>query len=186
MDSSTTTLTISIGKSQEIVVMFGSTNYIFLQRSMIRDSVQADQQKVLLIDYEMGFWAPRGIDIGSHWVNRMIKWNGIDTKVSGHAFPSEDQRTLFVKEYLKELQRINPKRFNEDERDTEQHVMMEADFGVLFFTLFFSTILMKHSINFSREPSFLTVIPVFQSVYQKHKELCFKKYKNWQTVAGKV
>lgn len=155
------------------------TNYL---NCLVRENPEVEDQKVLLIDYEMAFWAPRGIDIGSHWINRSISWNGKQDKRNGHAFPPEEDRKLFIREYLKELERINPGKFNTDGKDTEEHLMMEADFGVLFFSLFFSTILLKHGINFEKEPSFLTVIPVMQDIYVQHKLHCQQRYPEWPRV----
>lgn len=63
----------------------------------------------------------------------------VGRKVNGHPFPPEDKRLLFVKEYLNELKRLNPAQLNQDGKETEEHLIMNVDFGVLFFSPFFFT-----------------------------------------------
>lgn len=152
------------------------TNYLNV---LVREEVKAGEHPIVLIDYEMAYYGPRAYDIAGHWTSRMITWNDKKNKVNGHKFPPEKERQAFVKEYLKEIERLNPNNFNNNGLDTEEAVMKEADIGVLQSCLSASLGLMTKAPRLTAEPSFVTVVPMFQDLFLRHKEKCLKKYPEW-------
>lgn len=148
---------------------------------LVRNNMKKGENPVVLIDYEMAYYGPRAFDIASHWFCRMITWNDKGNKVNGHKFPSEKERTNFIRHYLNELRRLDPENFNSDGLDTEYAVMRDADIGVLTACLSTSVALMSKSPKLKSEPSFVTIVPLLQELFLKHKQECLKKYPDWYT-----
>lgn len=164
---------LQVVPTREAFVNF-DTNFLNV---LVREHATPDQLKTVLIDYELALYAFRGLDLGGHFVNRIIKWNGQETKASGHPFPPESQRREFIKSYVEEV--IRMAKFTPDQRDTVDHVLMESDLGALFFSLFFSVIPLRHADKFLKEPSFFSILPLLQNFYIQHKKVCKEKYLNW-------
>lgn len=144
---------------------------------LVRENPVGDQLKTLLIDYEFAMFAFRGLDLGGHFVNRIIKWNGKETKASGHGFPPEPQRRQFVQYYIDEASKLV--KYTLDSRDTVDYVLMESDLGALLVALFFSAGVLRMGKVLLREPSFITVTTLLQTFYREHKKVCKEKYRNW-------
>ena len=89
--------------------------------------------KTALIDYELCFYGPRMIDFGGHFCSRMEDATGEKSLISGRDYAPEDQRRLFLQEYLQELQRLDPDDFN-PEIDNEEHLMLESEVGSLVYS----------------------------------------------------
>jgi len=155
------------------------TNYLNI---LVREDKDVEQEnKIVIIDYELSYIGPRVFDIARVWVNRMITWNDKKNKVNGHDFPGIQERELFVNEYLEEIKRLDPDNFNSDGLDEREHVMKEADFAVLSITLGGSLMLLKMLKVFEREPAFLTYIPFAQEMYLKMKQEYLGKYPDWNS-----
>lgn len=164
---------IHVVPSREAFITF-DTNFLNV---LVRDKQSDGQLRSVLVDYEMAIYAFRGLDLGGHFVNTLIKWDGKVTKNSGHKFPSEEKRKQFVEYYMEENAKLAA--YTLDERDTVDHVMMEADMGALLFSLFFSAMPLKFADKFMHEPSFFTVGPLLQDFYIDYKKVCKEKYTNW-------
>ena len=52
--------------------------------------------------------------------------------VSGHDYPPEDQRRLFLQEYLQEIRKLNPNNFD-PKIDNEEHLLLESEVGSLIY-----------------------------------------------------
>ena len=89
--------------------------------------------KTALIDYEFCFYGPRMIDFGGHFCSRMVDGTGKKSLVSGHDYPPEDQRRLFLQEYLQEIQRLDPKNLD-PKIDNIEHLMLESEVGSLVYS----------------------------------------------------
>ena len=86
--------------------------------------------KTVLIDYEICLYGPRIMDLGGHFCARMMDAAGEKSMVSGHDYPPEDQRRLFLRKYLQEIQRLDPNNFD-PKIDNEEHLMLESEVGSL-------------------------------------------------------
>ena len=159
--------------NREAFITF-DTNFLNV---LVRDKPTDSQLRTVLVDYEMAIYACRGLDLGGHFTNNLIKWDGKESKASGHQFPSEEKRREFLKYYLEETAKLAD--YTLDERDTVDHVLMESDLGTLFFALFFSAVTLKFADKFIREPAFFTILPLLQDFYIQYKKVCKEKYKNW-------
>ena len=139
-----------------------------------------EDKNIMIIDYELSYIGPRGFDIGGHWINTTLKWNGKETKVSGHAFPSLEERREFVREYLAEVKRLDPTNFNSDGLDSEGASMREADIGTLSALLGGTLSILKASpSSMKAEPCYVTYAPHSQQLYLQHKKECLERYPEW-------
>ena len=163
-------------KACDVLCIF-DTNFL---NCLIRDDWKDHNTRTVLIDYELSMYAPRGIDIGEHFLSRMINWRAEGNIASGHEFPPEDQRTLFVKSYLEEKKILDPLSFNASQGDTVEALLEEADVGALFVSLMFGLeMVTKLETSLQSEPTLITAIPLLLNFYQSHKRNCLRKYAHW-------
>ena len=137
------------------------------------------RKKIIFTNNSFAMFAPRGIDIGGHFINRMINWSHEKNKINEEPFPPVDERGLFVREYLEECQELNPQSFNADGMDNEGQVLMEADLGALFYSLYFFTWILSRESYWDLDPSIVTLLPFFHEFYTRYKLFCKKKYTQW-------
>jgi len=135
--------------------------------------------RITFMDMSSALYAPRGIDIGGHFINRMLNLADPQDVINGEVFPPVDERGLFAREYLRQKEKMNPEEFNVDGMDTEGQVLMEADLGALFYALYFYMHILKQEESWKSEPHLLLLLPFFHEFYTRYKLLCKKKYSNW-------
>ena len=84
----------------------------------------------MIIDYEACSYNYRGFDLANFFKSRRYDYSNIEERgfESGHKYPDSQRRLIVVREYLKELKRINPN-FDE-EVDNEENLMKEIDESV--------------------------------------------------------
>ena len=163
-------------KSPQVLCIF-DTNFL---NCLVRNNPKPGEPKTVLVDYELAMYGPRGIDIGGHFVNRMIKWNGKEDKKSGHPYPSEAEQRDFARHYLLEKKRLNPDTFDPT-FDNEVAVIEDTDIGTLYCSIFFGVVILKElKVLGEKEPSFVTSIPLLLNFYREHKESCLAKYPHWK------
>ena len=121
---------------------------------MVNSNKTGDDQ-VTFLDFEFTGYNYRGCDIGYHFKNRQIDVskfaeegkNGYDTNI---AYPSEEERRFFIREYLKVATKLYDS--VDESIDNEDHLLLEAEFygGLyqLFFTSFTLTFISKSSDQF--------------------------------------
>ena len=164
-------------KKSRDVFCCSDTNFL---NCLVRDEWNDYDTKTVLIDYELSMYAPRGLDIGEHFLSRMVNWDAEGDKASGHDFPPEDQRRLFAKYYLEEKKRLDPSSFNASQGDTIEDVLEEADVGALFISLSYAVeFTTRLETTLQSEPSFVLAIPFLLNFYQSHKQNCLRKYTHW-------
>ena len=118
---------------------------------LLKEEGKDVDEKVVLVDYEFCCYNYRGCDLGSHFQNRMMdvtklaeqqmKEGGMS---SGLTYPSEPERRFFVRAYLAEITRIGAFPFD-PETDTEDNLLLEAEFFGLVYQVFFLSWIIKDS-----------------------------------------
>ena len=92
---------------------------------------KSGDDKITFLDFESAGYNHRGADIGHHFRHRQFdvkKFNeeGGETFDSKIAYPSEEERRLFIREYLKvAMKSYNPV---DENIDNEDHLLLEAEF----------------------------------------------------------
>ena len=89
-----------------------------------------EEDKITLIDFEFSGYNYRGCDIGRHFHYRgddVTKYSKNDPEAFTKriAYPSEEERRFFVKEYLSQYKRLNGNL--DDSIDNEDHVLLESE-----------------------------------------------------------
>ena len=90
--------------------------------------------RIAIVDYEMTKCEPRGLELGGHLVNRTLNWKNKVKKPNGHDILDKQLRHFFITEYCKELAH-HLTDFDADGLDSVDHVMEEADIGILTYAL---------------------------------------------------
>ena len=136
---------------------------------------QGHDLRVVLIDYELAFYGKRLIDLGGHFVCRLLDFKN-QTKISGHEFPGEEERLYFIREYIKEIKKLKPSDFDPNGIDNEYHLMKEADIGALYFSL--SKVVTQLSLGESlvNEPGFFMAAGILAKFYFGWKKTLQEKY----------
>ena len=149
---------------------------------MVRDEPVSDQKKVLLIDYEMSKYMFRFYDLGCFFVNKTLKWDGKDTKVSGSAYPTAEERKLLLQAYIREIDR-QPRYPQVDDARTNSlaHVMLEADVGALVVCVMMADRMRRVAGQLVHvEESFLTLIPHMNNQFLILKKEFEEKYPHFE------
>ena len=92
-----------------------------------------DMLRTVLVDYEISAYGPRMFDIGGQFVFRALAASGTNSQESGYPLPPEDQRRMYLREYLKELKELDPDNFD-PEVDNEDHLFLESEVGTLCYS----------------------------------------------------
>ena len=158
------------------VVVTGDTNYLNVL-------ISEDENRIALVDYEMTKYDPRGMDLGSHFGNRTLKWNNKENKANGYSILERDVRYQFITEYCNELGRHADqiKDYDPTDLDSVDHVMEEADIGILTFALVWGGGLLCSLGKLIKvdNGSFCTAAHHLLSMYPKLKEEMLQKYPHW-------
>lgn len=111
---------------------------------LLREGVENAEEKVILIDYEMACYNYRGMDIGLHFHNRTFDVsNPMNRFRSGLDYPTEEERRHFVKAYLDEARKQAAYEIDEEGLDSEDVLLLEAEFFNLVFQVFFLLLFYK-------------------------------------------
>ena len=143
---------------------------------LVREDPSDSELKVALIDYEISFYGPRMLDIGGHFSARQVDASKKDTKASGYPYPPEDQRRLFIQEYLKETERLDPDNFHADSDNNEDHLMLEFEVGSLIYCFLLINSVLPMADKFLADPVLFTALQVYADFYLKQKEYLMSKY----------
>lgn len=156
--------------SREIFVHFDCHFLNILVREMDEEEfVKNLNLRVMLIDYEFSFYGPRMFDFGDHFNAKMF--DASNSGSSGHPYPPENQRRLFLREYLKEWKTMNPDRFD-PEIDNEEHLLFESEIGSLFASLKVTTLLLSTAETFKNDPTLFDYCDLTGKFYlEKKKEI---------------
>jgi len=90
---------------------------------------------LVLIDYEFSGYNYRGVDIGNHFGMKVFDF-GSSSFSTGFDYPSEPFRKRFIFHYLSQARECNEKYslfpdWDDEGKDSVEHVLMEAEFGCL-------------------------------------------------------
>ena len=145
---------------------------------MVRDAPANDQRNVLLIDYEMSKYMVRLYDFGCFFVNKTLKWDGKDTKVSGSAYPTAKERELFLQAYIGEISQQPRYPYVEDPHTNSlAHVTLEADVGSLVVCVMMTDRMRRSVVQLVHvEESFLTLLPHINKLFHILKKEFDEKY----------
>lgn len=104
---------------------------------LIRDTPDQFNERVMLIDYEAAGTDYRGCDLGSLLLCKMLEMSDDGVFHVVCEWPDEEYRRMIITEYLKETKKLNYFEFDADGIDSVDHLMMEADFFVLYIIQLF-------------------------------------------------
>jgi thiamine kinase-like enzyme len=90
--------------------------------------------KVMLIDYELGCWGPRGHDLGGYFMIRMMRSGVMHYRVDEVFYPEEDEMSMLASAYIREMQKLKPEWCN-PERDSIPNVIREMELGIIAYSL---------------------------------------------------
>lgn len=137
--------------------------------------------KVVLVDYEFAIIQPRGVELGGHFANRLLKWDDPVDKASGFEILNAEERTLFINQYTDEIHRLKTHQ-NLDPLglDSKEHIMEEADIGTLFYLVQFSFFVVGKLRHLTADKSFPTGAEVMLKQYEKIKLSMVQKYPHWK------
>lgn len=157
----------------------GDPNYLNV---LVREGPVPDGKlKVVLVDYELSSIQPRGIELGGHFANRMLKWNDPVNKGSQFDLLTSEQRQLFINEYVDEIHRLKG---HEDldplGLDSKAHITEEVDIGILFYLVQFSFFIVGKLRHLTGDKSFPTAGVVMLKNYEKIKACMLEKYPHWK------
>ena len=112
---------------------------------------KSGDDKITFLDFESAGYNHRGADIGHHFRHRQFdvkKFNedGGDTFDSKIAYPSEEERRVFIREYL----RVAVKSYSpvDEDVDNEDHLLLEVEFYGGLYHLFLSSCVISIIDNF--------------------------------------
>jgi len=107
---------------------------------LVREDREDPYDKIMLIDYEFASYGYRGLDIGMQFSNRTMDVSQIHNKFkSGLDFPTIEERLHFIRAYKDEVREMNAYELDESENglDSDTNMLIEADYYVLAFSMFF-------------------------------------------------
>ena len=117
---------------------------------------KSGDDKITFLDFECAGYNYRGADIGYHFKNRQIDVDNVskeggNTFETGIPYPSEEERRLFIREYLKvAMKSYSPV---DEDVDNEDHLLLEAEFYGGLYQLFTDSFIMSTvDINFPVHP----------------------------------
>ena len=107
---------------------------------------KSGDDKITFLDFECAGYNYRGADIGNHFRNRQVNIQKV-SKEGGNTlnaeigYPSEEERRLFIKEYLKvAIKSYNPV---DENIDNEDHVLLEVEFYGGLYHLYMASFVMS-------------------------------------------
>lgn len=155
------------------VIVTGDTNYLNVL-------IANEGDRIVLIDYEMAKFDHRGKDLGGHLINRILKWNDKVNKVSGHDILSKDLRRHFISQYCSESSKYL-KDFDPSDLDSVDHVMEEAEVGILNYALTAGAVLLFGLEDLSKfeDGSFCKVTHFLLNLYLQWKDHLAKEHPHW-------
>lgn len=110
---------------------------------MVRDEPLPNEEKVVLIDFEYTTYHYRAFDIGGHFLEKMLDWNGVGDRRSGGRSYTEEEKRHFCSEYLEECASILPESVDAVV-DSLDHLMAEAKQGMQSRILFILFCILRH------------------------------------------
>jgi hypothetical protein len=111
-------------------IVFGHNDY-HMNNVLLRTDTSLDfEDRLVVIDVEMCGYFYRGLDFGTLFNAMRVDFGDI---LNPHwvGTVSEDRKRFFIREYLKEWQKLNPKTFD-PMLDTEDNILLEANLLGLF------------------------------------------------------
>lgn len=111
---------------------------------LVRDEPDQFGELVTLIDYEFASTNARGVDLAGHFCVWLMGVNNA-TGLSGLSYPSEDIRRDYLMAYLDETKLQAKFEFDENGRDSLEHLTLEVDFYAVVMSLFYQTWILDNS-----------------------------------------
>ncbi|KAI1285656.1 Choline kinase alpha [Halotydeus destructor] len=150
---------------------------------LVVDNAESELDKLLLIDYEYANYGPRGLDIGSHFYNRLLDVSNFRTGCrSSIEYPSKEEMKHFIRAYNDEIKTMGAYDVDESENglDNEDVMLIEAEFWALCYLIFFHMALVTNYIKDHggehEESTILKAITTFQRPYFELKKRFIDKH----------
>lgn len=141
---------------------------------LVREDADVHKGKIVLVDYELSKYGYRAVDIGGHFVNRMIRWQHKENKMSGLPFPDLDERRNFCLEYLTEWTILDKKMGLET--DSVEHLLFEAEIGAIFYSCYMSYVLYRFLDVFIQDPAIISAMMCLNVTYKDLKAEFLRKH----------
>ena len=134
-------------KSQPLIrsPLVFSTNDMNRLNCLIRDKPDQFDEIVTLIDYEFSSTNYRGSDLGGHFGYWIMDFNQANFR-SSLTMPSETIRREYAEAYLDETRKISTRKLD-DEIDSVEHILLEAEFYGLSVMLLFLAWILEPEMN---------------------------------------
>lgn len=142
---------------------------------LVKNNPKDGELRVMLIDYDIGHYDYRGIDIGIHFFNRRFQVEDKDNKIIPNStFPTTEEKKRFIKIYQDEIKKLNVwNDFDENGIDSVDNLLIESMIGQLQYTLYFGIYMMaKPEIFFDLDPSFSPCLEFMLKHYVAIKKDC--------------
>lgn len=109
---------------------------------LVRNQPMENEKRAVLIDYDLGQYNYRGIDLGGHFLNRRfdVTAKGDDIIIEGSSFFSDEHKRRFLTIYQQEIKRLKIwDDFDEDGIDSIDNLLIESTMGAIIISLYFAT-----------------------------------------------
>lgn len=150
-------------------------NYILFDMNflncLVRNNPKDGQKKIVLIDYDQFQYNYRGIDLGVHFFNRLVKYDDKDCKIiNGATLPTDEERRRFLSIYQQEIKRLNED-FDGNGLDSIENLVIESIVGQCNYCLFCSVIVMaKAKMFIGSDPAFAPILEFMMRHFLLFKE----------------
>ena len=138
-------------------------NFIILDMKylncLVRNQPMENEKRVVLIDYDLGQYNYRGIDLGEHFFSRGfgVTAMGDDINIKGSSFFSDEHKRRFLTVYQQEIKRLKIwDDFDEDGIDSIDNLLIESTMGTIIINLYFGINMM------ARADVFYEFLPSFE------------------------
>lgn len=135
---------------------------------LVRNNPKDGQLRVVLIDYDLGHYDYRGIDLGIHFFNRRFQVDAKEDKIIPNStFPSKEEKGRFLKIYQDEIKQLNIwDDFDENGIDSVDNLLIESMMGQLQFNLYFGIYMLANpDIFLEYDPAFAPVLEFMLKEY---------------------
>lgn len=152
------------------------THYMNL---VVNEEPRQGELNVYLLDYELCSYGPRGLDLGAHFLNRVLDFGNEGSFLSGERMHTEEERRQFLKYYQDELRTLGSiKDFDDQGLDSIDNLLFESYIGALLYHVFFNYIAFNLTPKEQAlaHPMFLNAVSGFSYAYCEAKKLAIEKY----------
>lgn len=141
-----------------------------------KNMVKQFENHIVFIDFEFCSYNQRGFDLGNHFCERMFDYSNPEWPhyfYYPNEYPDDEAKLFFIREYLKQSKQLS---YNEAV-DTEEHILMEADYFTLSSHLMWALWSINNFRNSKISFGYLEYGKTRLEAYHRHKDYLIEKYK---------